>query len=110
MLRALANYLNGKDFPLLGAMPKSTTPLMKLAAQTVNHLPLRLREQIYIWSGRFEAIRPDKLRDICMDQIAEDLTRLYPKRQYPQLPSALPMARRFISGPLWEFPGCRRLC
>ena len=83
MLRALANYLNGKDFPLLGAMPKSRTPLMKLAAQTVNHLPLRLREQIYIWSGRFEAVRPDKLRDIRMDQIEQDLIGLYPNRPYP---------------------------
>jgi hypothetical protein len=83
MLRALAHYLNGRDFPLLGAMPQSRTPIMKVAAQAVNRLPRRLREQVYIWSGRFEAIPPRQLLAIDLNRVAEDLLRLYPVRQYP---------------------------
>jgi hypothetical protein len=56
MLRALANYLAGEDFPLLGAMPRWRAPHMKLLVSVVNALPHELKEQIYIWSGRFEAI------------------------------------------------------
>ena len=85
MLRALAHYLNGRDFPLLGAMPKSRTPIMKMVAQTVNSMPDWLREQVYIWSGRLEAVRPRQLRAIDLNQIAEDLVRLYPLRQYPAI-------------------------
>ena len=44
MLRALAGYLNGKDFPLLGTMPKNRASLMKAAAQAVNRMPPWLRE------------------------------------------------------------------
>jgi hypothetical protein len=62
MLRALANYLHGQDFPLLGTMPKSRAPAMKLLAGIVNHTPDFVKEQVYIWSGRFEAIAPRKLR------------------------------------------------
>ena len=85
MLRALAGYLNGKDFPLLGTMPKNRASLMKAAAQAVNRMPCRLREQVYIWSGRFEAIRPRQLPYVNMDLVDEDLIRLYPPRKYPAL-------------------------
>ena len=59
MLRALANYLHGEDFLMLGTVPKSRAPLMKLASlvgSAINALPVALREQVYIWSGRTEAI------------------------------------------------------
>src|ERR1043166_561861 len=83
MLRALANYLKGEDFPLLGAMPRRNEPVMKLVASVVNSLPANLREQVYIWSGRFEAISPKKLDRINTDEIAEWMVSLYPERQYP---------------------------
>lgn len=83
MLRALSNYLRGADFPLLGAMPRTRAPLMKIAASVVNQMPKTLREQVYIWSGRLEAISPRKLRDVNTAQIAEWVTRVYPNRRYP---------------------------
>jgi hypothetical protein len=83
MLRALGNHLNGQDFPLLGALPRSRAPLMKAAAGAVNRMPRRLREQVYIWSGRFEAVDPAKLGNANAEQVADWMTRIYPQRQYP---------------------------
>ena len=83
MLRALSNYLKGEDFPLLGAMPRRNEPVMKLVASLVNSLPSVLREQVYIWSGRFEAISAKKVEQINTDQIAEWMASLYPERKYP---------------------------
>jgi hypothetical protein len=83
MLRALANYLKGEEFVLLGAMPPSRLPVMNFVAAVVNSLPSFLREQVYIWSGRFEATSPKKIEQIKTDEIAEWMTRLYPERKYP---------------------------
>ena len=83
MLRALSNYLKGEDFPLLGAMPRRNLSLMKVVASVVNQLPSLFREQVYIWGGRFEAISPRNLRGIKTDEIAEWMSNLYPKRNYP---------------------------
>ena len=44
-----------------------------------------LREQVYIWSGRFEAIHPRQLPYVNMDLVDQDLIRLYPPRKYPAL-------------------------
>jgi len=83
MLRSLSNYLKGEDFPLVGAMPRRNEPVMKVVASLVNGLPSVLREQVYIWSGRFEAISPRKVAKIKTDEIAEWMTSLYPERKYP---------------------------
>jgi hypothetical protein len=83
MLRALSNYLRGEDFPLVGAMPRRNMPVMKLVATVVNRLPSSLREQVYIWSGWFEAVNTRKLRDVRTDEIAAWMTTLYPRRRYP---------------------------
>jgi hypothetical protein len=83
MLRALANYLRGEGFPLLGATPRWAVPLMKLFASLVNRLPQRLQERIYIWSGRYEAITPKQLLSIRAEWVAEWMVSLYPAQQYP---------------------------
>jgi hypothetical protein len=83
MLRALARYLHGRDFPLLGAMPRWAAPAMKLAAGAVNRLPPRLQEQVYIWSGWYEAISPKRLDQVNLEDVAEWVVRLYPERRYP---------------------------
>jgi hypothetical protein len=83
MLRALANYLNGEEFVLLGAMPRSRLPLMKVVASVVNDLPSMLREQVYIWSGRLEAVSPKKVEQINTDEIAGWMTNVYPEHSYP---------------------------
>src|SRR5688572_27476922 len=51
MLVALARFLQGQDFPLLGAMPKWSAPGMKVLASVINRLPRWAQEQVYIWSG-----------------------------------------------------------
>src|SRR5918996_4456859 len=56
MLRALANYLQGQDFPLLGALPRWRAHDMKVFAAVVNLMPKSMKEQVYIWSGWFEAV------------------------------------------------------
>ena len=83
MLRGLSNYLKGEDFVLLGAMPRGRLPLMKFVASLVNSLPSNLREQVYIWSGRFEATSPEKVEKINTDEIAEWMANIYPDRKYP---------------------------
>jgi hypothetical protein len=84
MLRALANYLHGRDFPMLGR-PHWSAPVWKTVARAVARLPNELKEQVYIWSGRYEAIRPEKLHEARTDKIAEWVTGLYPKRKYPAI-------------------------
>jgi hypothetical protein len=55
MLRALANFVHGKDFPMPGVLPKPVAPAMKLIGAAVNRLPQFLSEQVYIWSGAGKA-------------------------------------------------------
>jgi hypothetical protein len=85
MLRALSAYLHGRDFPLLGAMPRWAYPAMKLVAAAVNALPTSLREQVYIWSGRFEAIAARRLPIVQADEIAAWMVGQYPRRPYPAI-------------------------
>src|SRR5919198_758707 len=85
MVRALANYLAGKDFPLLGTQPKGGALGMKLLASAVNWMPRYVKEQVYIWSGWREAIAPRKLHTAKTDRIAEWTVSLYPQRQYPAI-------------------------
>jgi hypothetical protein len=85
MLRALANYLHGRDFPLLGAMPRWRSFDMKVIGNVVNRMPNPMREQVYIWSGRYEAIRPQKLPKAKTEGIAEWVVSLYPQRRYPAI-------------------------
>jgi hypothetical protein len=83
MLRALAGYLRGEDFPLLGAMPRWKAPGMKLVGHVVNAMPKWAQEQVYIWSGWSEAINPQALREVDEERVAEWMARLYPRRTYP---------------------------
>ena len=83
MLRALSRCIGGQDFPLLGTLPKwSGVPMRGLGA-AINAMPQWLQEQVYIWSGWFEAVSVDKLRTIDAEQVAEWMVSLYPVRKYP---------------------------
>lgn len=61
----------------------SRAPAMKFLATVVNHTPDFIKEQVYIWSGRFEAMAPRKLRQAKIERIPEWVIGLYPQRQYP---------------------------
>jgi len=46
-------------------------------------MPDPIKEQIYIWSGRYEAIRARKLHKAKTDQIGDWVVSLYPKKTFP---------------------------
>ena len=83
MLRALSRCLHGDDFPLLGTLPRWSGMPMRGIASLINTMPRWVQEQVYIWSGWFEAISVDTLKKIDAERVAEWMTGLYPKRRYP---------------------------
>jgi hypothetical protein len=83
MLRALAHYLRGEDFANLGIWPKSFEPVLQGVGAGVDALPRRLQEQVYIWGGWGEAIRPHRLGSVRAERIADWMMSEYPKRRYP---------------------------
>src|SRR2546427_4366347 len=97
MLRALAGYLRDEDLPLLGAMPRSRAPLMKLVASVVNRLPKPLQEQVYIWSGWLEAVSTRKLEAVSGDEVADFMAGVFPP---PRGPAAAVGSAHWGAGPL----------
>lgn len=78
LLRALGRFLHGQDFPAVGTPP----PLWPVMA-SVNALPQRVREAIYVWSGWSEAIPPERIGDVCAEETARWAVSRYPRRTYP---------------------------
>ncbi len=83
MLRATARFLAGEGFPLVGTLPPRLEPLMEPVGLLVNRLPNWAREQVYIWSGRQEAIAPERLGDVRAELLAQWAVGQYPRRRYP---------------------------
>ena len=83
MLRALSRCLNVQDFPLLGTLPRWSGAPMRALGALINIMPRAIREQIYIWSGWYEAIAGDKLKTVEAEHVAEWMVRCYPQRRYP---------------------------
>ncbi len=83
LVRALGAYLNGQDFPLLGAYPSWMEPGWKAVGAAVNALPHPLKRQVYIWSGRSGAIAPERLGAVRAEQLAEWAVARYPRKPYP---------------------------
>jgi hypothetical protein len=83
MLSALARYLHGRDFPMLGAMPRWAMPAMHVLASAINRLPASVQEQVYIWSGWLEAIASRHLDRVNESDLSQWVVSQYPKRQYP---------------------------
>ena len=83
MLSALGRFLHGRDFPMLGAVPPWAMPTVKALSSVVNRLPTFLQEQVYIWSGWFEAIASRQLDRVSETDLARWAVSQYPKRRYP---------------------------
>ncbi|MBB4912758.1 hypothetical protein [Actinophytocola algeriensis] len=79
--RVLAQHLHGSSSPALGLGPaaRAVSRLLPL----VNHMPLRVREALYIWSGWSEAVQPSRVGMVDTDAIAEWACSQYPRGQYP---------------------------
>lgn len=80
MLRALARFLHGKDFPGLGM-----SPLLRSLAPLVNRVPERARERVYAWSGFAEAVPAGRLGAVRAERISEWVVGEYPDRPYPAI-------------------------
>ncbi|HKN86083.1 MAG TPA: hypothetical protein VJV04_04440, partial [Nitrospiraceae bacterium] len=83
MLRALSRSVGGQDFPLLGTLPRWSGAPMRGLGAAINAMPRWLQEQVYIWSGWFEAVSVHTLQTIDAEQAAEWMVSLYPQRKYP---------------------------
>ncbi|MBI4313791.1 MAG: hypothetical protein HY594_03140 [Candidatus Omnitrophica bacterium] len=78
MLRAVAHYLRGKDLSGMGFVPSS-----ELLAKAANFPPKRLRQYVYIFGGRREAVVPSKILELTSEGISRWVVGMYPRRKYP---------------------------
>jgi hypothetical protein len=78
MVRALASFLHGCDFPRLRAH-RMNGPLLRL----VSTLPPSMAESVYRLGGWFEAISPKRLAEVDAHDISAWLASVYPRRRYP---------------------------
>jgi len=83
MLSALGRFLHGRDFPMLGVVPRWGMPAVKGLSAMVNRLPKFLQEQVYIWSGWFEAMSSAQLDRISEIDLSQWAVSQYPRRRYP---------------------------
>lgn len=79
LLRALAHCLDGEDFPALGIAPPSLAPIVPLG----NYLPRAVRRRLYRFGSAQEAIDPDSLGDVRIEDFREWVIEQYPDREYP---------------------------
>jgi hypothetical protein len=83
MLTALGRFLHGRDLPMLGAVPRWAMPAMRALSGGINRLPAFLQEQVYIWSGRLEAIASRRLDRVTEAELSGWAVSQYPRRRYP---------------------------
>jgi hypothetical protein len=78
MTQALARFLDGRDFAGLG----QPAP-MQWATRLADWLPRHARERVFAHLGANEAVSRDKVGTVDMEQVAEWVVALYPRRRYP---------------------------
>jgi hypothetical protein len=78
MLRALAHFLHGKDFPGLG-QPR----LLQYPASLADWLPRWLRQEVFARVGASEGVPAHAAGQVSTAAIAEWFASLYPQRPYP---------------------------
>lgn len=83
MLRGLARFLHGQDFPALGMLTPAKARLLEPVIGGLNALPRAVLDRLYMVGGWSEAIRPHRLRDIRADDISRWVVDHYPRRRYP---------------------------
>ncbi len=79
LVRALSSYLHGEDFPALGMVPRWAAPLIPFG----NYLPRDTRTALYQRGSANEAIDPEEVGDIDLEEVREWVTDRYPRRGYP---------------------------
>lgn len=79
LLRALAESLHGADFPALGIAPRRLASILPAG----NRLPRDVRQRLYQYGSAREAIDPDDLGDVRIEDVREWVVDRYPTRGYP---------------------------
>ncbi|MCE9672219.1 hypothetical protein LY474_30880 [Myxococcus stipitatus] len=82
MLRALARFLHGRDFPALGAHPRAS-PVFEALLPAVNRLSVPLREAAFLRSAMAEALPPRTLPRFDAEAHARWVVGRYPRGRYP---------------------------
>ncbi|MCP3103745.1 hypothetical protein LZ198_33165 [Myxococcus sp. K15C18031901] len=82
MLRALARFLHGRDFPALGTHPR-TSPVFEALLPAINRLSVPLREAAYLRSAVAEAVPPRTLARFDAEAHARWVVGRYPRGRYP---------------------------
>lgn len=80
-LRALGNYLKGKDLPSEGIVP----PIKALGGQMVSHLPDPVVETASTWAGWMNASSLDIIDEIQAETMSSWVLSQYPRRRYPAM-------------------------
>jgi hypothetical protein len=80
MLKALSACLHGRDFSLLGTLPKWLRPAVRPLVGVVNKASLRLQQRIYALSGGNEAVATGKLASADVERIAQWVVAQYPQQ------------------------------
>lgn len=80
MVLALSDFLKGKAFEGVGAVPAN-----EAYATLINSIPASWRKKLYSWSGKFPAISRAKVGDIDASEIDRWVCDLYPEKKYPAI-------------------------
>lgn len=80
-LRALGNYLNGKDLPPEGIAP----PIKALGGEALSHLPDSVVETASTWAGWMNASSPDIVDEMQSETMSAWVLSQYPRRRYPAI-------------------------
>ncbi|CAL1240009.1 alpha/beta fold hydrolase [Candidatus Methylocalor cossyra] len=83
MVRALGAYLDGRDFPLLGAYPAGTEAGWRALGSGVNAVPEGIRRWVYRVGGQREAVAPERLGAVRGERLAQWAVECYPGKRYP---------------------------
>lgn len=81
LLRALVHCLNDEEFPALGIAPNALAPIVPFG----NYLPQRARQRLYRYGSAREALDPDQLSDVRVENFREWVVEQYPDRTYPAI-------------------------
>ncbi|GAB4377496.1 MAG: hypothetical protein Kow00121_27050 [Elainellaceae cyanobacterium] len=79
MIRALGNYLNGKDLPSGGIFP----PGKALGGEAMSQLPHPVVETASTWAGWLNASSPDVVDKVRVETMSRWVLSQYPRRRYP---------------------------
>ncbi len=81
LFRANANFLKGRDFPALQAIPF----FFKILSDKVYFLPYKALAKIYVWGGWKEGSKPRDMGEIDGRKIDSWIVSHYPRRKYPAI-------------------------